>query len=170
MRTHSPLVIDVHELLEAPRSRRPLTLSARVEGLDVGLVGVNDELRFDLVLEAIEGGILVQGRLTGAYEGSCGRCLAPIGAPLEVEVAEVYRPPGGVWEEGYVISHESIDLDRMVRDTIGLEIPLKPLCRPDCAGLCVRCGADRNVGPCACPPEEGDPRWSALRELGEQSQ
>lgn len=168
MRTHSPLVVDVHELLEAPGSRRPLTLSARVEGLDVGLVGVNDELRFDLVLEAIDGGILVRGSLTGAYEGSCGRCLAPIGAPLAVKVAEVYRPLGGVWEEGYVISHETIDLDRMVRDTVGLEIPLNPLCRGDCAGLCARCGADLNEGPCDCRPDEVDPRWSALKELGRE--
>ncbi|HYZ92890.1 MAG TPA: DUF177 domain-containing protein [Actinomycetota bacterium] len=166
MRTHSPLVIDVHELLEAPGSRRPLTLSARVDGLDVGLVGIRDELAFDLVLEAIQDGILVQGTLRGAYAGSCGRCLAPIGAPIEVNVAEIYRPPGGVWEEGYVISNETVDLERLVRDTVGLEIPLNPLCRPDCAGLCARCGADLNRGPCDCPPDEGDPRWSALRELG----
>ena len=167
MRTHSPLVVDVHELLEKPGSRRNIALSARVEGLEVGLVGIREDLRFDLVLESIEEGILVQGTLAGAYEGSCGRCLGPLGAPIEVEVAEVYRPTGGVWEEGYVINNATIDLEHLVRDSVGLEIPLNPLCRPDCAGLCPRCGADLNEGTCDCPPDEGDPRWSALKELGQ---
>ncbi len=167
MRTHSPLVIDVHELLEKPGSRRPFSLSTRVDGLDVGLVGIRDELRFDLVLEAIEEGVLVQGSVAGEYAGSCGRCLGPLGAPIEVKVAEVYRPAGGAWEEGYVITHATIDLEGLVRDAIGLEIPLNPLCRPDCAGLCPRCGADLNEGMCDCPPDQGDPRWSALRELGQ---
>jgi uncharacterized protein len=169
VRTHSPLVVDVQELLEAPGSRRALSLSARVEGLEAGLLRVRDALDLELVLEAIDGGILVQGSVAGRYAGSCGRCLEPITPPFEVQVAEVYRPPGGVWEEGYVINETSIDLDGMVRDSVGLEIPLKPLCRPDCAGLCPRCGADLNDGACGCPSDEGDPRWSALRELRQEN-
>lgn len=165
MRTHSPLVVDVRELLEAPGSRRALAFSAPVAQLEVGLVGVRDELAFDLVLESIDGGILVQGAIEGEYAGPCGRCLAEIVRPLRVKVAEIYRPPGGVWEEGYVIAQDSVDLERAVRDAVGLEIPLNPLCRPDCAGLCPRCGADLNDGPCGCPSDEGDLRWSVLREL-----
>jgi uncharacterized protein len=165
MRTHSTLVVDVRELLEAPGSRRALAFSAPVAQLEVGLVGVRDELAFDLVLESIDGGILVRGAIEGEYAGPCGRCLTEIVQPLRVTVAEIYRPPGGMWEEGYVISHESVDLERAVRDAVGLEIPLNPLCRPDCAGLCPRCGADLNDGPCGCPTDEGDLRWSALREL-----
>jgi uncharacterized protein len=165
MRTHSLLVVDVHELLEAPGSRRSLALSAAVSGLGGDLAGVRGDLGLDLVLEAIDGGIVVQGEIEGEYAGSCRRCLREIVRPLRVRVAEIYRPPGGAWEEGYVITNSSIDLERAVRDTVGLEIPLNPLCRPDCAGLCRRCGADLNDGPCGCPSDEGDPRWSALREL-----
>lgn len=165
MRTHSPLVVDVRELLEAPGSRRALRFSAPVPGLQVGIAGVRGDLDFDLTLEAIDGGILVQGTVAGVYEGECGRCLKPIARPIRVRVAEIYRPPGGVWEEGYVISHESVDLERAVRDAVGLEIPLNPLCRPDCAGLCVTCGADRNEAPCDCPDNKGDLRWAALRDL-----
>ncbi len=165
MRTHSQLVVDVRELLEAPGSRRALAFSALVAQLEVGLVSVRGDLDFDLVLEAIDGGILVQGTVEGEYAGPCGRCLKEIGQPLLVRVAEVYRPPGEMWEEGYVISHESVDLELTVRDAVGLEIPLNPLCRPDCAGLCQRCGADLNEGPCDCPDDRGDLRWSALRDL-----
>ena len=56
MRTNSPLVVDVHEVLENPGTRRPLSLQARVEGLDVGLVGVPDDIRLDLILEAMDAG------------------------------------------------------------------------------------------------------------------
>lgn len=166
MRTHSSLVVDVHEVLENPGTRRPLSLQARVEGLDVGLVGVPDDLRLDLILEAMDAGVLVQGSVAGAFVGSCRRCLAEIVKPFRVDVAEVYRPPGEVWEEGYVVTHTSIDLERMVRDTVGLEIPINPLCRPDCAGLCSRCGTNLNERACDCPPDVAHPGWAALRELG----
>jgi uncharacterized protein len=165
MRTHSPLIVDVRELLEAPGSHRSLSLRALVADLQTGSAAVRNDLTFDLSLEAIDGGILVRGRISGRFVESCRRCLKEVATPFQVQVAEIYRPPGGVWEEGYVIQHDTIDLERAARDTVGLEIPMSPLCRPDCAGLCPRCGADLNEGRCACPPEEGDARWSALREL-----
>jgi uncharacterized protein len=46
-----------------------------------------------------------------------------------------------------------------------LDAPTTPLCRPDCAGLCPQCGADRNEQACACQPPPADPRWSALDAL-----
>lgn len=169
MRTHSPFVIDVRELLEAPGTRRALTLSAPVAGLaaggGTGLVGVEGDVGLDLVAEAIEGGLFVSGALRGSYAGSCRRCLSPLQIPFEVEVAEVFRPASGEWEEGYVLKEGSVDLERMVIDAVGLEMPANPLCRPDCAGLCPRCGADRNAQGCDCAPEPADLRWSALQQL-----
>jgi uncharacterized protein len=166
MRTHSPLIVDVRELLESPGSQRSLSLRAPVADLRTGIAAVRDDLSFDLTLEAVDGGILVQGTISGEFVESCRRCLKEVITPFEVAVAEIYRPPGAVWEEGYVVNHDSIDLERAARDGVGLELPMSPLCRPDCAGLCPRCGADLNEGPCDCPPEPADPRWSALRDLG----
>jgi uncharacterized protein len=51
-----------------------------------------------------------------------------------------------------------------VRDAVVLEMPFSPLCRPDCLGLCARCGGDRNLGECSCGPEV-DPRWGALDDI-----
>jgi uncharacterized protein len=166
VRSRSPFVVDVRELLDAPGVRRSLTFDARIDDLATGLVDVAEALRLELVLEAMDGGILVQGAVAGSFAGSCRRCLGALRIPFEIRVAEVYRPKGAVWEEGYVVHEGTIDLERMARDVVGLEMPLGPLCRPDCAGLCPRCGADLNEGPCGCPAGEGDPRWSALRELG----
>jgi uncharacterized protein len=54
----------------------------------------------------------------------------------------------------------------MVRDAIGLQLPFAPLCRPDCAGLCERCGGDRNLGECSCE-EQIDARWAPLQGFSE---
>jgi uncharacterized protein len=167
MRTHSPLILDVRELLEHPGVQRSLAFDAPVADMNVGLVQVVGDVHFDLSLEAIDGGVVIRGKMTGGYEGQCRRCLKDIRQPFEYKGAEVYRPAGDVWEEGYVMKDAMVDLDPMARDTIGLNLETDPLCRPDCPGLCPRCGADLNEGPCDCA-EEGqiDLRWSALRELG----
>ncbi len=165
MRTHSPLVLDVRELLESPGVQRPLSFVAPVPDLVSGLVEVVGEVDFDLILEAIDGGVLARGVLAGTMKGECKRCLTALMLPFRFEGAELYRPATDVWEEGYVIKDSTIDLEPMTRDTVALAMSTDPLCRPDCAGLCSRCGADLNESACDCP-EEGDPRWSALRELG----
>ena len=65
----------------------------------------------------------------------------------------------------YPIEGEEIDLELPVRDALLLELPVAPLCRDDCAGLCSVCGADRNQVTCSCDMTVPDPRWDALREL-----
>ena len=108
--------------------------------------------------------MLVRSKLSGEVNGQCRRCLTPVGQPFALEGSELFRPATDVWEDGYALKDATIDLEPMARDLIALELPANPLCRPDCKGLCSRCGADLNDGPCACP-EETDPRWSALKDL-----
>ena len=60
---------------------------------------------------------------------------------------------------------EQIDLEEALRAELLLALPIAPLCRDDCKGLCARCGKDLNEGPCACPPEPKDDRWAALRSV-----
>jgi uncharacterized protein len=164
MRTHSQLVIDVLELLESPGSRKTLAFSSDVPGLDAGLSHVSPELDFDLVAEAIDGGIWVKGGVAGRYHAECRRCLAPVDRPFSFEAAELYRPSTEVWEEGYVIRDTTIDLEPLVRDTVLLNLPSDPLCRDDCAGLCPKCGANLNDEP-HTHEAEVDSRWSALKDL-----
>ena len=166
MRTHSPLVLDVRELLEHHGVQRFITFDAPVPELRVGLVEVSGDVRFDLALEAIDGGVVVRGTLSGSYVGQCRRCLRPLTQRFELNGAEVFRPVSDVWEEGYVVKDALVDLEPMARDTIALNMEASPLCRLDCAGLCPRCGADLNEGFCGCAEDVVDPRWSALRELG----
>jgi uncharacterized protein len=164
MRTHSQLVIDVFELIETPGSRKPLTFASDVPGLDAGLSHAGPELDFDLVAEAIDGGVWVKGDVSGRYRAECRRCLAPVDRPFSFKAAELYRPTTEVWEEGYVIKETTIDLEPLVRDTVLLNLPADPLCRDDCAGLCGKCGGNLNDDP-HTHTAQIDSRWSALKDL-----
>jgi DUF177 domain-containing protein len=126
-----------------------------------------------------EPGYLLRARL--AYEQTlvCDRCLKPTPAPVasDVELAIFVAPPGGATGEhelheddmGVVyVPEEVLETDPILREQLQLNIPMKPLCRPDCAGLCPTCGADLNLvegGRCGCPEPAGDPRFAALAVL-----
>src|SRR5262249_1693731 len=58
-----------------------------------------------------------------------------------------------------------IDLSGFVHELICLALPVKPLCREECAGLCPRCGVDRNAGACGCPEPAGDSPFAVLKAL-----
>ena len=96
MRTHSPLVLDVHDVLDHPGSRHAIEFDAHVPELRSGLVDVPEDVHLDLVLEALDGGVLVRGELSGTSTGQCRRCLKPVAQPFRVEGSELYRPPTDV--------------------------------------------------------------------------
>ena len=82
----------------------------------------------------------------------------------------MYRPrpdgePPDEDEETYPLSGEQLDLAPLVHDALLLELPIAPLCRDDCAGLCAACGADLNEEACGCDQVAVDPRWEALEAL-----
>jgi uncharacterized protein len=62
-------------------------------------------------------------------------------------------------------SEFTVDLSEEIANCLRIELPMKPLCRPDCAGLCQKCGANLNEGPCGCKPDEEDGPWAKLRGL-----
>ncbi len=60
---------------------------------------------------------------------------------------------------------ETLETDPLLLEQLQLNVPMKPLCRPDCQGLCPTCGADRNEDACSCEERSADPRWAALAAL-----
>jgi uncharacterized protein len=87
-------------------------------------------------------------------------------ALVEVEVCELYTAPGHEAEDdAYRVGGTEIDLEPMLRDALTLALPLNPVCREDCAGLCAHCGKDLNEGACDCVEDTTDPRWEALASL-----
>jgi uncharacterized protein len=163
---HSSFVVSVAAVLHRPGARSHEHRSGAIPGLAVTSSGVpeGESIYVDVVLEAAEEGILATGEVSTSWSGECRRCLGPAGGRLSVQVRELFLA-GGDPEVTYPLAGEHMDLEPMARDAVILELPLAPLCRPDCRGLCSSCGADLNKGPCSCPPQPLDPRWSALDAL-----
>ena len=95
------------------------------------------------------------------------RCAEPVSGELHIAVRERFADDplaGSSDEELYPINDDTIDLAPLVRDAVVLELPMAPLCRDDCAGLCPQCGANRNEGDCGCVAPR-DPRWANLDVL-----
>lgn len=119
----------------------------------------------DLVLASFSGGLSAVGELRSPWRGICRRCSVEIEGELVVHVAERFLDPATILDdEAYPIEGDQVDLAPLVHDAVFLDLPIAPLCRPDCKGLCATCGADLNEGPCHCPPA-ADPRWATLDAL-----
>jgi len=128
-----------------------------------------------LVVEREGQTVKVRGQFEATVRLTCGRCLEPLSAHVapEVDLEFVPAPSGrhGETELGtddlevdfYV--NDLLDVDGIVRSETDLALPMRPLCRPDCRGLCPVCGGNRNVNDCRCETRGIDPRLAPLEAL-----
>ncbi len=122
-------------------------------------------VRVQLRLESFSGGLRARGTLEAPWHGTCRRCSTPVLGFSTVEVNERFVDHQATGdEESYLIIDDFIDLAPMIHDAIFLDLPLAPLCREDCQGLCPHCGIDRNEARCECQAPV-DPRWATLDGL-----
>jgi uncharacterized protein len=123
------------------------------------------EVHVQVRLESFSGGLRARGRVEAPWHGICRRCSAPVLGISSVEVNERFvdeRGPGD--DDAYLVKDNFVDLAPLTHDAILLDLPLAPLCREDCQGLCVYCGIDRNEATCECQAPI-DPRWATLDGL-----
>lgn len=156
---------------------REMQLSAPApEGLGiVDLVGVpvGAALELDLRLESVMEGVLVTGTVTAPVAGECGRCLTPVSDTLTVPVQELFVYPEAstshdAEDEVAQLQGDFLDLAPTLRDAVVLALPLTPLCREDCQGLCATCGERLEDLPADHTHDTTDARWGALAGLLEQ--
>src|SRR5690348_10103553 len=144
-----PLVLDVRELGRRPgsmkRVQREVPAPAGLE-LELARVAEGAPLEIDLRLESVVEGVLVSGTITAPVGGECGRCLDPVSQTLTVEIQELFAYPQSTTdgtaddEEVRRLAGDLLDLEPVLRDAVVLGLPLSPLCRADCRGLCPSCG------------------------------
>jgi uncharacterized protein len=120
--------------------------------------------------------IRLKGRFAGRFELPCARCVEPVEIPLSADYDLIFRPATADAEAtersitapeteiGYYLE-DGLSLEDVLREQVLLSLPVKTLCKPDCKGLCPRCGANRNSQPCSCDVGPSDPRWEALAGL-----
>jgi len=174
---------------------RKLTVPAPAD-LRLELIGVPEgaAAELDLKFEAVAEGVLVTGSVTAPLAGECARCLAPVTSSVTASFTELYlyppgRPQGAGQardgrrhqdrpdrydehelqeqddEERY-LDGDLLDLEPAFRDAVVLALPMAPLCRDDCPGLCVECGvplADAGLG--HRHENAPDPRWDGLKQF-----
>jgi uncharacterized protein len=121
--------------------------------------------------------VAIEGHLSTQVEVLCARCLKPHKEVLSETFEVVYCPKPVIPEDAdeveleggeldcYYYEGETISLFELVHDQLILMIPVKPLCRPDCAGLCPLCGRNLNNGLCECASQTVDPRLAVLGKL-----
>lgn len=138
--------------------------------LGIGVVGVpaTAELELEIRFESVVDGVYVSGTARAPLAGECVRCLDPYEGDLEATFGQLYAYPDrydeepAEDEETLRMEGDLLDLEPVLRDAVVLALPLRPVCRDDCPGLCPDCGARLADDP-DHHHEVVDPRWAALR-------
>ena len=121
-------------------------------------------------------GILVRAELDTRVRAECSRCLSPFTEPVSFAIDEVFYPSIDIVHGGKLDPPEkdgafridrrhNLDLGEPARQYALLSLPMKPLCKQECSGLCSICGVNRNNETCGCPRSAADPRWASLEAL-----
>jgi uncharacterized protein len=122
----------------------------------------------------------LEGTVRTELELPCSRCLEPFRFPVDASFEQRFLPAsemiGGhereMQDEDIDISYyrdDRIDLNELLREQFYLALPMKPLCRDDCKGLCAQCGTNLNTGACSCAAGWEDPRLAPLKGLMRES-
>jgi uncharacterized protein len=170
----APLVLDTRELGRRPGSQRQKSFSVPAPadlGIEVLSVPEGSPVEFELRLEAVMEGVLVTGTARAGLVGECVRCLEEIRDDVVADFQELFvyddddndaddEDTGTSRLEG-----DLVDLEPLLRDAVVLSLPFQPLCREDCPGLCIECGARLADDPAHQHEEPIDPRWAALQGL-----
>jgi DUF177 domain-containing protein len=191
-RTNAPrgaLVFDMRTLGRQAGSARTQQLTVPAPDdlrLELARVPVGTDVHLDVKFEAVTEGVLVTGSATAPLAGECARCLAPLAATVTASFTELYlydkhdkhdrhdkRDKHDRFdedeeqdEEEFYLDGDLLDLEPVLRDAVVLALPMSPLCRADCPGLCVQCGVPlADAGPGHGHEDAPDPRWAGLKQF-----
>ena len=168
------LIVNVTDLRKRLGQRREVAIDAvlaRQQVLDTHTV--RTPVRGEITVESIERGVSLHGRLSFDWEGDCRRCLEPVQGTTEIEIDEISQVNAPPESDIVDFDGEKIDLLPLIRDAVGLSLPLAPLCREDCPGPdpdrypaltedeleAAEAAAEQDAGP------HTDPRWAVLDGL-----
>jgi uncharacterized protein len=159
------LRFQIADLLASPGEAREE--SARlVVSIELPSASVDGEVDVELKMRSLTDGVIVRGDLSAEADLICNRCLDQWRQSIEVPFEQVFRlHPEDDDDELPIVDRSWIDLESVVHDELSLGLPLVPLCREDCQGLCPTCGTDLNVQPCGGHGEESDSPFAPLRDL-----
>ena len=133
------------------------------------IYAVKGTVQLELLLQNIGPGIRVSGLVSADLLHDCSRCLNPSVTGVQADVDEVfYLAVHGEYDEEpdtYKVEHDSVDLAALIQESLLINLPVAPLCRPDCRGICPVCGQNLNDADCGHQPAAGARKPVELREL-----
>jgi uncharacterized protein len=140
-------------------------------GLDLIAIDEGAPLELDLRFESVSEGVLVTGTVTAPTSGECARCLTATTGEVQVHLTELFAYPDSTTEAtteedevGHIVN-DTLNLEQPLIDAVGLELPLSPVCRDDCPGLCSVCGVPVAEAEPGHHHEQIDPRWAKLSDM-----
>lgn len=167
------MLLNVQELAQR---KEPVTLKESFDAAAAfaGIPGVKPltPVTAELTAYYVDKTIEVSGTIGCQVQLSCSRCLEPVVHEMNVPFKETFKvvskvaaESDGQDEEDYVpIQGERLELRPYVEEELALQLPLAPICREDCKGLCPECGQNRNERECGCNAEKIDPRLASLKD------
>jgi len=158
-----PLTVNITELSDCPKQ---ISGEIGLESLDLDrlddLISASTPLSYDLTVENRSNGLSVIGSLKMTFQCECSRCLKPF--PLEIQIPEWEALLNWEGEDRVEICNDCVDLTPYLREDIVLELPQRPLCEPDCAGIAVR-SLNNPAKPGNDDGTSGCSDWSELNKL-----
>jgi uncharacterized protein len=127
------------------------------------VIQLNGPLEYDLEVQRLEGGLLLQGKLHLTLDCQCVRCLKPFKSQLDLPAWTLHLPFQG--EEALAVVNDLVDLTPYVREDILLEFPQHPLCDPECRGLPKSTIGKAKKAGSANANETGSSAWTELNKL-----
>ena len=166
------MLLDLSKIIPNPGASVPFETALDLSDLEFGgTYPVSEPVAASGCVRNTAGVLEMKGSVRTSLHAVCDRCTEsfrrelsfPIDAVLVTDAdSEDYENP---WV--FDLQDDSADLDDIVTSVFVLNMPSQLLCRPDCKGLCFRCGANLNLGPCSCKAEP-DPRFAALQQFLEK--
>jgi len=151
-----------HWHADVPRSQLEDEQCGHVDALHM----LNSDARWDVDLQRQGGCYHLSGSWQARVGRDCSRCNAAFEMDMQGETLRVFQlAKGATGEDDVLPLPGKVNLLDVLREDIWLAWRLTVVCKPDCKGLCQRCGKDLNDGPCACPTDDGDHPFAALRTL-----
>ena len=173
MSAPSELVIDIVDLPHAVGATKDVRLRVPAPpGLGTAVIGTPEgsPVAVDATLTVLADGVLVRATADLHVHGECVRCLQDLDEDRTVRLEELYHLPREAAQDEedqdvLLLGETTLDLEPALRDALVGDLPFRPLCRPDCRGLCPRCGERLDDLPPGHHHQDRDPRWSALASL-----
>lgn len=176
-KNYSKLCWSIHSLREG-KNKFHLSLKPTDLDLDYEKTLLAGPVECDVILMRSGAKVILEGEVTFSLALECARCFASFTLKGKEALAayyysetKAYNEKDGLSKEdvlGEQYSDDTIDANQLLRDTITLAKPMKPLCSDRCKGLCPICGKNLNTETCTCKKDHSDPRWDPLKKLMKQ--